>query len=146
MQGSTIEMVQQVSFLFVSISNSHITQNRFSCSLIHFIIIYIPLTIGWHIQCVIKYYPQPLLHSVLSACLRHSRGLQHESTVRAKHVEVSHSPISYNLAHLYSTVFTSQKSTGCSQKAINTPSWCYMKKMYMLSVMAHSETRLLCLL
>lgn len=38
-QGSVMDCVQKVSFEFLSTPNEHITQDRFSCSLIRFIII-----------------------------------------------------------------------------------------------------------
>ncbi|KAG1717477.1 hypothetical protein EDB19DRAFT_1839907, partial [Suillus lakei] len=129
--GSAVDKIQEVSFIFLATPNGHITQDRFSCSLIQYIIMSHLLLDG-------TFDPPSNVVPNLSCiqfCMRAAAVLQAYNHCIASG-ESNGSMLDYYFSDL------SELLTEGSRYPFTT----LREEMHQLSAMAHSETRLPCLL
>ncbi|KAG2038742.1 hypothetical protein BDR03DRAFT_1009494 [Suillus americanus] len=130
-RGSAVDAVQRVSFSYIATPNEHITQDRYSCSLIRFLIIY-------HLQLDGTFdLPSNIVPnlSCLQFCIRVTGALEGYNYI------LMDGDTTEGLLDYYNRILKEILSEGSRY-----PFTTLREEMHLLSALAHSETHMPCLL
>ncbi|KAG1863906.1 hypothetical protein F4604DRAFT_1929027 [Suillus subluteus] len=130
-RGSAVNAVQRVSFSYIATPNEHITQDRYSCSLMRFLVIY-------HLQLDGTFdLPSNIVPNIscLQFCMRATGALEGHNYV------LMDDDTTEGLLDYYNRTLKEILSEGHRY-----PFTTLREEMHLLSALAHSETRMPCLL
>ncbi|KAG2136422.1 hypothetical protein DEU56DRAFT_756330 [Suillus clintonianus] len=126
-RGRVSDLIQRVSFLFVATANDHITQDRFSCSLIRYLIVS-HLLLDGTFELPSNIVPNL---SCIQFCMR-AVGVQEAYNHALDADEAAEGLLSYYQTNLKEVLTEGHRY----------PFTTLREEMHLLSAMAHSETRL----